>query len=150
MWLGAGADPKVVQRVLGHASASMTMDLYGHLVDANLWQAARLVGDISGTFEPSELAFNTATALRCADPSMSRRATWQRGAHGECAVVIGLRVASLAGHGDSDVERAGINLEPEAPAIHDHVARRRRDSGAAVTGDRTGGHRSGRRWRAES
>ncbi|HEY0998636.1 MAG TPA: tyrosine-type recombinase/integrase, partial [Streptosporangiaceae bacterium] len=56
VWLGAGADPKVVQRVLGHATASMTMDLYGHLVDANLWQAARLVGDISGTFEPSELA----------------------------------------------------------------------------------------------
>ena len=56
VWLGAGADPKVVQRVLGHASASMTMDLYGHLVDANLWQAARLVGDISGTSEPSEMA----------------------------------------------------------------------------------------------
>jgi hypothetical protein len=29
----------------------MTADLYGHLVDANLWQAARLVGDISGTLE---------------------------------------------------------------------------------------------------
>jgi len=51
LWLAAGADPKVVQRVLGHATASMTMDLYGHLVDANLWQAARLVGDTSGTFE---------------------------------------------------------------------------------------------------
>ena len=56
VWLGAGADPKVVQRVLGHASASMTMDLYGHLVDTNLWQAARLVGDISGTSERSEVA----------------------------------------------------------------------------------------------
>ena len=51
VWLAAGADPKVVQRVLGHATAAMTMDLYGHLVDGNLWQAARLVGDISGTFE---------------------------------------------------------------------------------------------------
>ena len=30
----------------------MTMDLYGHLVDGNLWQAARIVGDISGTSEP--------------------------------------------------------------------------------------------------
>jgi hypothetical protein len=50
--LAAGADPKVVQRVLGHATAAMTMDLYGHLVDGNLWQAARLVGDTSGTFEP--------------------------------------------------------------------------------------------------
>jgi len=28
VWLGAGADPKVVQRVLGHATASMTMDLW--------------------------------------------------------------------------------------------------------------------------
>jgi len=54
VWLGAGADPKVVQRVLGHATAAMTMDLYGHMMDANLWQAARLVGDISGTFQPPE------------------------------------------------------------------------------------------------
>jgi integrase len=52
VWLAAGADPKVVQRVLGHASASMTMDLYGHLVDGNLWQAARMVGGISGASEP--------------------------------------------------------------------------------------------------
>jgi integrase len=36
IWLGAGADPKVVQRVIGHASATMTMDLYGRLVDDNL------------------------------------------------------------------------------------------------------------------
>ncbi len=38
-----------------HATAAMTMDLYGHMIDANLWQAARLVGDISGTCEPFEL-----------------------------------------------------------------------------------------------
>jgi hypothetical protein len=38
-----------------HATAAMTMDLYGHMVDANLWQAARLVGDISGTSEAFEL-----------------------------------------------------------------------------------------------
>ena len=50
VWLAAGADPKVVQRVLGHATAAMTMDPYGHMIDANLWQAAQLVrghlGDI--------------------------------------------------------------------------------------------------------
>jgi len=46
VWLGARAEPKVVQRVLGHATASMTMDLYGHLVDANLWEAARAIGGI--------------------------------------------------------------------------------------------------------
>jgi len=34
----------------------MTMDLYGHLVDDNLWRAARLVGDISGTLEPLGVA----------------------------------------------------------------------------------------------
>jgi hypothetical protein len=44
----------VVQRVLGHASAVMTMGLYGRMMDANLWQAARLVGDISGTLKPFE------------------------------------------------------------------------------------------------
>jgi integrase len=49
IWLGQGADPKVVQRVLGHATAAMTMDLYGHLLDANLWAAAQKIGDISGT-----------------------------------------------------------------------------------------------------
>ena len=54
VWLAAGADPKVVQRVLGHATASMTMDLYGHLVDGNLWQAARMVGGISGAAESPE------------------------------------------------------------------------------------------------
>ena len=54
VWLGAGADPKVVQRVLGHASAAMTMDLYGHLVDANLWEAARAIGGILGASEPPE------------------------------------------------------------------------------------------------
>ncbi len=51
VWLAAGADPKVVQRVLGHASAAMTMDLYGHLIDGNLWHAARAVGGISGASE---------------------------------------------------------------------------------------------------
>jgi hypothetical protein len=42
----------VVQRVLGNATAAMTMDPYGHMIDANLWQAARLVGGISGASEP--------------------------------------------------------------------------------------------------
>ena len=48
VWLGAGADPKVVQRILGHATASMTMDLYGHLIDQNLWDAARRVTEQTG------------------------------------------------------------------------------------------------------
>jgi integrase len=59
LWLAAGADPKVVQRVLGHASAAMTMDLYGHLVDANLWQAAQLVGGTTGASEPRREGIRT-------------------------------------------------------------------------------------------
>ena len=47
LWLAAGADPKVVQRILGHGSAAMTLDLYGHLVDRNLWEAAQRVGEIT-------------------------------------------------------------------------------------------------------
>ena len=53
IWLGAGADPKVVQRILGHASAAMTMDLYGHLIDQNLWDAAERVGGTTGAPEPT-------------------------------------------------------------------------------------------------
>ena len=48
VWLAAGADPKVVQRVLGHASAAMTMDLYGHLIEQSLWDAAKRVGGTKG------------------------------------------------------------------------------------------------------
>jgi integrase len=59
LWLAAGADPKVVQRVLGHATAAMTMDLYGHLVDASLWQAARLIGGTTGVSERLQARIRT-------------------------------------------------------------------------------------------
>ena len=48
MWLASGADPKVVQRVLGHATAAMTMDLHGHMIDRNLWDAAQRLGGTTG------------------------------------------------------------------------------------------------------
>ena len=48
----AGADPKVMQRILGRASAAMTMDLYGHLIDHNLWVAADKFGDTTGAPTP--------------------------------------------------------------------------------------------------
>ena len=44
----------VVQRILGHASATMKMDLYGHLIDQNLWDAAKKVGGLSGASKPSK------------------------------------------------------------------------------------------------
>ena len=48
VWLASGAHPKVVQRVLRHASAAMTMDLSGHMIDRNLWDAAQRIGGTTG------------------------------------------------------------------------------------------------------
>jgi integrase len=38
--IAAGADVKVVQQMLGHKSATMTLDLYGHLFDNRLDEVA--------------------------------------------------------------------------------------------------------------
>jgi integrase len=52
LWLASGADPKVVQAVLGHFSAAMTMDVYGHLIAANLWESAARLGGTTGAPDP--------------------------------------------------------------------------------------------------
>jgi integrase len=54
IWLGAGVDAKVVQRVLGHATATMTLDLYGHVIDGNLWRGADAVGGQIGAVDLDE------------------------------------------------------------------------------------------------
>lgn len=51
MWIAKGADVKVVQRILGHKSATMTLDLYGHLWDTSLWDAAKRFTHTSHTSE---------------------------------------------------------------------------------------------------
>jgi integrase len=42
--ISAGANVKVVQRMLGHATAAMTLDLYGHLLDDDLSPVAEALG----------------------------------------------------------------------------------------------------------
>lgn len=42
--ISAGANVKVVQRLLGHASAAMTLDRYGHLFDDDLAEVAKSLG----------------------------------------------------------------------------------------------------------
>jgi integrase len=42
--MSAGASVKVVQRILGHATAAMTRDLYGHLLDDDLAGVADALG----------------------------------------------------------------------------------------------------------
>lgn len=41
--ISAGANPKVVQRMLGHASAAMTLDVYADLFDSDLNAVAESV-----------------------------------------------------------------------------------------------------------
>jgi integrase len=42
--ISAGANPKVVQRMLGHASAAMTLDVYADLFDSDLTSVTESVG----------------------------------------------------------------------------------------------------------
>lgn len=44
--IASGADVKVVQRMLGHASAAMTLDRYGHLWDHGLDDVASRMDDL--------------------------------------------------------------------------------------------------------
>jgi integrase len=39
-FIAAGVNPKVIQRIMGHASITMTFDQYGHLMPGGLDEAA--------------------------------------------------------------------------------------------------------------
>jgi hypothetical protein len=62
--------------VLGHATATMTMDLYGHLVDANLWQAAQLVGGPRGHLSHPKKAFERTASQQQARRRLRTWAFW--------------------------------------------------------------------------
>jgi integrase len=57
--ISAGANVKVVQRMLGHATAAMTLDLYGPLLDDDLFGVAEALGEAIDT---------VAVSLRYSDP----------------------------------------------------------------------------------
>ena len=57
--ISAGANVKVVQRMLGHATAAMTLDVYGHLLDDDLTAVADALGKAIDT---------TAVSLRYGEP----------------------------------------------------------------------------------
>lgn len=52
--IASGADVKEVQRMLGHKSAAMTVDLYGHLWDKGLDDVATRVGSTLGLPNPAD------------------------------------------------------------------------------------------------
>jgi integrase len=43
--ISAGANVKVIQRLLGHATAAMTLDSYGHLMSDDLAEVATALGN---------------------------------------------------------------------------------------------------------
>jgi integrase len=61
--ISAGANVKVVQRMLGHATAAMTLDLYGHLFDADLSGVADALG---------KAIESTAVSLQCVSQDGTR------------------------------------------------------------------------------
>jgi hypothetical protein len=67
--IAAGADVKVVQQMLGHKSATMTLDLYGHLFPdrldtvADAMDAARAVALEASTQAGTGRRRDTATVL---------------------------------------------------------------------------------------
>lgn len=62
--ISAGANVKVVQRILGHATAAMTLDLYGHLLDDDLSGVAAALGKAIDT---------AAVSLRYRDSNATKR-----------------------------------------------------------------------------
>src|SRR5690606_8466722 len=53
--IAAGADVKAVQVILGHSTATMTMDLYGHLFSEATWQAMERLPVIPLMRAPQEI-----------------------------------------------------------------------------------------------
>jgi len=61
--ISAGANVKVVQRMLGHATAAMTLDLYGHLLDDDLFGVAEALG---------KAIDSVAVSLRYSEPELTK------------------------------------------------------------------------------
>jgi integrase len=56
--ISAGANVKVVQRLLGHASAAMTLDLYGHLLSDDL---SKVAAQLSKTIDAAAVSLRYTT-----------------------------------------------------------------------------------------
>jgi integrase len=52
LYISAGTPPKVVQRILEHASITITLDLYGHLYPDEMDTWADRLGDIAASMWP--------------------------------------------------------------------------------------------------
>ena len=66
--IAAGADVKAVQVILGHSTATMTMDLYGHLFSEATWQAMERLPAIPLMEAPRAIEPPAARARTLSDP----------------------------------------------------------------------------------
>ena len=94
--IAAGADVKVVQQMLGHASAAMTLDQYGHLFGDRLDDVAdRMAAARRAAVAPVlPEAVNPDSKVSVLDPGTPRKRGLQRGAPGRirtCAPASGGR-----------------------------------------------------------
>jgi len=64
--LAAGADVKVVQQMFGHKSATMTLDLYGHLFDDRL-------DEVAGAWDAAARATRQRPSIRRAEGQLIKR-----------------------------------------------------------------------------
>ena len=78
--IASGADVKVVQQMLGHGSATMTLDTYGHLFADRLDEVADAMDSAcsgalkSATASPAVAQTDSAAAQRCPGPIRARTA----------------------------------------------------------------------------
>jgi integrase len=70
--MSAGANPKVVQRTLGHASAAMTLDVYADLFESDLDAVAQSVAEMCPRWALAHLRSTPKTPL----PAHLRRRGW--------------------------------------------------------------------------
>ena len=68
----AGANVKVVQTMLGHKSATMTLDLYGHLITDQLDQVADAMDAARRSFQDHADSLRTKPFIRDLDEARQR------------------------------------------------------------------------------
>jgi hypothetical protein len=96
----------------------MTMDLYGHLVDANLWQAAQLVGAPRGHLSHTRQAFGRIASLEQVRKTLRTWAFWVEPPIGIEPMTYALREAREHAAGALPAQTAR-RTAPEAPIALD-------------------------------
>ena len=130
VWLGAGRRSRWCGRVLGHAAGinRRAMDLSGHLVDADLWEANPAIGDTWGHLRRPR------TARRGRDAKVSEKVPGKSqllrgGAYRNRTDDLRITRGTLpsrtrpsctdsTGHCTDDTRRAGIIRQPGPQPVH--------------------------------